>query len=89
MFLSVSKTSQPVISMARIRSLVLPVPIPTDQKAINGAIEAVDGKIAVSRQRKSSLQDLFRILLHELMTANTRVHGIDLSTTTNNTRSAL
>ncbi|MEZ5277057.1 MAG: restriction endonuclease subunit S [Opitutaceae bacterium] len=52
---------------------------PTDQQAeIGEALEAVESKITIHERRKRSFQNLFRTLLHELMTAKTRVHELDL-----------
>jgi type I restriction enzyme S subunit len=57
-----------------------PVPVPPieEQKEIAGAFSVTNLKIRVEYQKRSQLQDLFRTLLHELMTAKTRVHTINL-----------
>ena len=39
----------------------------------------IDSKEQKCYRRQSSLQDLFRTLLHELMTAKTRVHELEFS----------
>jgi type I restriction enzyme S subunit len=52
---------------------------PTDQQVEMGeALEAVESKITIHQSRKRSFQDLFRTLLHELMTAKTRVHELEI-----------
>jgi len=52
---------------------------PKDQQVeIGEALEAVESKISIHESRKRSFQDLFRTLLHELMTAKTRVHEIEI-----------
>jgi type I restriction enzyme S subunit len=58
-----------------------PVPLPSfeEQTAIAEAFAATDRKIRLTTQKRIQLQDLFRTLLHELMTAKTRVHEFDLS----------
>ena len=38
----------------------------------------MDAKIQHHRQKKSKLEDLFRTLLHQLMTAQIRVNDLDL-----------
>ena len=52
---------------------------PTDQQVeIGAALEAVESKILIHERRKRSFQNLFRTLLHELMTAKTRVQELDI-----------
>lgn len=57
-----------------------PVPMPTveEQAEIAEALSATDRKIGLATQKRNQLQDLFRNLLHELMTAKTRVHELKL-----------
>ena len=57
-----------------------PVPLPSfeEQTEIAEAFSATDRKIRLATQKRNELQDLFRTLLHELMTAKTRVHKLDL-----------
>ena len=51
---------------------------PEDQQAeIGDSLAGVESKIAIHRNLKRSYQDLFRTLLHELMTAKTRVHELE------------
>ncbi len=59
---------------------VLKIPKPTyqEQREIADAIGAVDTKIHHHRQKKVKLEDLFRTLLHQLMTAQIRVHELDI-----------
>jgi type I restriction enzyme S subunit len=55
-----------------------PVPLPSfeEQKEIAEAFSATDRKSRQATQKRNQLQDLFRTLLHELMTANTRATSI-------------
>lgn len=57
-----------------------PVPMPSveEQAEIAETFSATDRKIRLATRKRSQLQDLFRTLLHELMTAKTRVHKVDL-----------
>ncbi len=59
---------------------VLKIPLPTyqEQRKIADAIGTVDAKIQHHRQKRSKLEDLFRTLLHQLMTAQIRVDNLDL-----------
>jgi type I restriction enzyme, S subunit len=43
------------------------------------SLAKLDSKIANAEDKRRALQDLFRTLLYELMTAKTRVHEIDIS----------
>ncbi len=57
------------------------VPVPPDireQREIAAAISAVEAKINLHCRQEASLNDLFRIILHQLMTAQIRVHDLDL-----------
>lgn len=49
------------------------------QAMIIETFASIDGKLNAAIQKQSALQGLFRTLLHELMTAKTRVHGLELS----------
>jgi type I restriction enzyme, S subunit len=60
-----------------ISVLKIPSPPYEQQVAIAEAIGAVDAKIWRHVDKKRGLEDLFRTLLHELMTAKTRVHEIE------------
>ncbi len=46
---------------------------------ITTILDTISHKQRVARQKKTLLTDLFRTLLHQLMTAQIRVHDLDLS----------
>jgi type I restriction enzyme S subunit len=71
--------SQSNISASRLRGFLVPIPQPTEQDKIIEGIGRLDRKLAVHSQKKRLLEDLFRTLLHQLMTAQIRVHDVDLS----------
>lgn len=58
-----------------------PVPLPSfeEQTEIAEAFAATDRKIRLTTQKRTQLQELFRTLLHQLMTANTRVHELEVT----------
>lgn len=59
-----------------------PVPLPPtedEQREIVGILEAVDQKIDLHRRKKAVLEELFKSLLHKLMTGEVRVGDLDLS----------
>ncbi len=58
-----------------------PVPVPTldEQREIVFILDALDRKIALHRQKRTVLEELFQALLHKLMTGEIRVSELDLS----------
>jgi type I restriction enzyme S subunit len=70
--------SQSNISATRLRGFPVPNPSLDEQDDIVAHATALDRKLAVHRAKLEQLQDLFRTLLHELMTAKTRVHELEI-----------
>ena len=66
------------MNAALIRSFPLTIPKPDEQNSIVSALESLDEKRVLHERKKTQLQDLFRTLLHELMTAKTRVHELEI-----------
>jgi type I restriction enzyme S subunit len=62
-----------------LKSYPVPVPGIDEQLEIEIIFESLLEKMAVHKGKLAALQDLFRTLLHQLMTAQIRVHDIDLS----------
>ena len=58
----------------------LPVFYPSKQTqtSIVGAIESVDRRMRLAKRNQFDLRDLFRALLHEMMTSNIPTHSCDL-----------
>lgn len=75
-FLSVAHktTNLACINTTKLKAFPVLLPSKEQQKDIVNACQSIDGKIASARAKHSTFQDLFRTLLHELMTAKTRVH---------------
>ena len=48
------------------------------QTAIIETFTTIDQKLSAAVRSQTALQDLFRTLLHQLMTAKTRVHDIEI-----------
>jgi type I restriction enzyme, S subunit len=55
------------------------LPSRDDQEVIASALDTVDSKIALLKQKRDVQEELFRTLLHQLMTAEIRVNEVDLS----------
>jgi type I restriction enzyme S subunit len=50
-----------------------------EQSAIAAILDAIDRKIDLHRRKRAVLDDLFKALLHKLMTGEIRVADLDLS----------
>jgi type I restriction enzyme S subunit len=65
------------MNAALIRSFPLAFPKPDEQAELSTAFKALDEKRVLHERKKTQLQDLFRTILHELMTANIRIHEME------------
>ncbi len=65
-------------SPTKLRAVKVGIP-PTlkEQEDIADALAATDRKVAIATRKKIQFQSLFRTLLHELMTAKTRVYSLE------------
>jgi type I restriction enzyme, S subunit len=69
-----NKMGQPLITQGIINRVKFGLPSREEQDELAHAFETLDTRLNQLRAKRSQLQDLFRTLLHELMTAKTRVH---------------
>ena len=67
-------TTMTTINQQGISKALVPIASIAEQAEIIEALKIVDTKIRVHRRQQDSSKNLFRNLLHELMTAKTRVH---------------
>ncbi len=67
------------LSLLDVRGFEIPIPS-TDEEIdeVARALVTLEEKTAAHERKRDQLQDLFRTLLHELMTAKTRVHELTL-----------
>ncbi len=77
--IAIRAVSQSNISATRLKGFPVPNPGLDEQKEIVAHAKALDRKLAVHRGKLEQLQDLFRTLLHELMTAKRRVHQLNIT----------
>ncbi len=63
----------PSITAQAVKKAVLPLPPIPEQRQIAEILQAVDRKIEAEENRKTALEELFKSLLHELMTAKRRL----------------
>ena len=68
------------LNTATIDSLPVPVPALYEQCEVAAILNAIDRKIDLHRRKRAVLEELFRALLHKLMTGEVRVADLDLST---------
>jgi type I restriction enzyme S subunit len=66
------------MNAALIRGFPVAYPTSIEQAEIVSALTALDAKAAIHQRKHAALTDLFRTLLHQLMTAQIRVHDLDL-----------
>ncbi|TSE20078.1 Type-1 restriction enzyme EcoKI specificity protein [Tepidimonas alkaliphilus] len=74
-----NKTTIPNLSRARLAELSMPLPTIEEQREIVAILDAIDRKIELHRKKKQVLEELFKALLHKLMTGEIRVADLDLS----------
>jgi len=73
-----NKMGQPLITQGIINRVKFGLPSREEQDELAHAFTTIDTRLTQHASKKGILQDLFRTLLHELMTAKTRVHDIAL-----------
>ncbi|WP_200242964.1 restriction endonuclease subunit S [Lamprobacter modestohalophilus] len=69
--------AQSSINQGDVKAIIVPKPTLEEQGEIVAALDATEAKISHSTDKAAVLQDLFRTLLHELMTAKIRVHELE------------
>ncbi len=72
--------TMPMLSKGAFEKIPVYVPVKRDeQSAIADLLVALDNKLEVAGKKCTQLQDLFRTLLHELMTGKVRVGELNMS----------
>lgn len=65
------------INSGTLKRMLVPAPTIKEQEEIARTLALVDDKVNNAISKKTRFQDLFRTLLHELMTAKTRIHSVN------------
>lgn len=73
-----NRTTIPNLSQARLGKLSMPLPSLDEQCEIVTILDAIDRKIDLHRKKRAMLDDLFKVLLHKLMTGDIRVGALNL-----------
>ena len=68
-----AKTTIPSLQRPDLENSLVPLPPLSEQREIARMLQAVDAKIAAEQTRRAALEDLFKTLLHELMSGRRRV----------------
>ena len=71
--------AQQHFNVGAAKRMLVPVPLMIEQDEIVSSLELVDTRHSVAASKRAALQDLFRTLLHELMTAKTRIRDLSIS----------
>jgi len=72
--------AQQHLNVGAVKRTKVPFPPLDEQHEIADILQTVDRKIDIHESKKRSLQDLFKTMLHELMTAQIRVNDLDINT---------
>jgi type I restriction enzyme S subunit len=67
------------LSQSDLDQFMIPVPSEDEQNGISAILDAIDQKIDLHKRKKAVLEELFRTLLHKLMTGEVLVSDLDLS----------
>ena len=67
------------INLKDICRLLVPIPSVREQEKIIEILTSVDEKIALEQSKKNSLEELFKSMLHNLMTAKIRVNNLKIT----------
>lgn len=73
-----NRTTIPNLSRSRLAGLAVPDPPVHEQAEIVATISAIENKLENSRRKCSLLEQLFRTLLHDLMTGRIRADELEL-----------
>jgi type I restriction enzyme S subunit len=65
----------PSINAQGVKKSFIPLPPLDEQREIARILQAVDAKIAAEQARRAALEELFKSLLHELMSGQIRLSG--------------
>ena len=74
-----NKMGQPLITQGVINRVKFGLPSREEQDELANAFETLDTRIDQIKAKRNALQELFRALLHKLMTAKMRVHKLDIN----------
>jgi type I restriction enzyme S subunit len=71
-----AKTTIPSLQRADLENSLIPLPPLSEQREMARMLQAVDAKIAAEERRRAALEEVFKTLLHALMSGRMRVPHI-------------
>ena len=71
-------TNLACINTAKLKAFPVLIPTLREQREIVSILDAIDLKIDLHRRKRAVLNDLFKALLHKLMTGEIRADDLDL-----------
>ena len=71
--------SYPAVTDRMVKEQLVPLPILEEQREIVAILDAIDSKTDLHRRKRAVLEELFKALLHKLMTGEISVRDLDLS----------
>ena len=74
-----NRTTIPNLSRSRLSELPIPHPQPDQQREVVAILDAIDRKVDLHRRKRAVLDELFKMLLHKLMSGKIRVGELDVS----------
>ena len=66
------------VSATQLGQIMLPIPKHNIQQQIAGILSAIDRKIGAEENKSKALGELFRTMLHNLMTGKIRVRNMEI-----------
>ena len=70
--------NQSSINQGKMKNLLIPLPPLEEQKQIAHILSVVDEKIEVEQKRKQVLKELFKTMLHRLMSGEIRLKEVEI-----------
>mgnify|MGYP003802519685 CR=1 FL=1 len=77
--INIMQSAQGNISPKQIETFPIPLPPLPEQQKIASILSAIDEKIEAEENKKKALEELFKTLLHNLMTAKIRVNQLEVT----------
>jgi type I restriction enzyme S subunit len=71
--------SYPAVTDRQVKAQPIPLPQKEERDEIVAILDAIDRKIDLHRKKRAALEELFKALLHKLMTGEIRVADLDLA----------
>ena len=78
MFFQKKDIARANLSLLDLRTFKVPVPSPAELDEIAAIFTKIENRLNLCQRKHAALTALFRTLLHQLMTAQIRVHNLEL-----------